>query len=122
MVDSFLGFGSVIAAAELIEIEDHCEIAEFVVVRDQDHRYGTGNSLRDSGLVTSPIHIGPNVWIGAKATILRGVSIGDSAVIGANAVVTKNIDAGAVVVGIPARPIRDLPKPPAEKVINLGSH
>ena len=53
---------------------------------------------------------GDNVWIGAKATILRGVAIGDNAVIGANAVVTKDVPANAVAVGGPARVVRILAK------------
>ena len=47
--------------------------------------------------------IGENVWIGDKATILPGVSIGDGSVIGANAVVTKDVPPYSVVVGNPAR-------------------
>ena len=47
--------------------------------------------------------IGENVWIGDKATILPGVSIGDGAVIGANAVVTKDVPPYSVVVGNPAK-------------------
>jgi acetyltransferase-like isoleucine patch superfamily enzyme len=50
--------------------------------------------------------VGNNVWVGAKATILQGVRIGDNAVIGANAVVTRDVPANTVAVGIPARVIR----------------
>lgn len=49
-----------------------------------------------------PITIGNDVWIGANATILPGVKIGDGAIVGAGAVVTKNVDAGAKVIGVPA--------------------
>jgi acetyltransferase-like isoleucine patch superfamily enzyme len=55
---------------------------------------------------TAPIHIGDNVWIGAKATITRGVTIGDNAVVGANSVVTGDVPADAVYAGAPARLIR----------------
>ena len=54
-----------------------------------------------------PITIGKNVWIGDKATILPGVTIGDGAVIAANAVVTKNVSAYNIVGGNPARIIKD---------------
>lgn len=52
--------------------------------------------------------IGDNVWIGAKATILPGVHIGDSAIIGANAVVTKDVPPFSVAVGNPARIIKQI--------------
>ncbi len=51
------------------------------------------------------ITIGHRVWVGGHATILPGVTIGDEAIIGAGAVVTKDVPAGAVVVGNPARPV-----------------
>lgn len=54
------------------------------------------------------IEIGNNIWIGANALILPNVKkIGDGAVIGAGAVVTKDVDPYAIVVGNPARKIRD---------------
>ena len=53
-----------------------------------------------------PVVIGNNVWIGDKATILPGVTIGDGAVIAANAVVTKDVPAYSVVGGNPAKVIK----------------
>jgi len=50
-----------------------------------------------------PIFIGNNVWIGSRATILKGVTIGDGAVVAANSVVTKNVPPGCVVAGNPAK-------------------
>lgn len=55
-----------------------------------------------------PITIGANVWIGGGAIILPGVTVGDDAVIGAGAVVTKDVPPAAVVVGNPARVVRQL--------------
>ena len=52
--------------------------------------------------------IGNNVWVGTKATILQGVTIGDNAVIGANAVVTRDIPANSIAVGAPARVVKTL--------------
>lgn len=57
-------------------------------------------------LLKKPAIIGNDVWIGANAVIMQGVSIGNGAVIGANAVVTNNIPDYAIAVGIPARVIR----------------
>lgn len=55
-------------------------------------------------LVTKPVSIGRNVWIGSHAVILPGVTIGDNAVVGAGAVVTRDVPAGSIVTGVPARP------------------
>lgn len=54
----------------------------------------------------APIKIGRRVWIGAHATVLPGVTIGDNAVIAAGAVVTKDVPANAVVGGVPAKIIK----------------
>ncbi len=59
--------------------------------------------LARRGFETAPIKIGRNVWVGAKATILMGVTIGDNAIVGANSVVTRDVPAGATVAGAPAR-------------------
>ena len=55
----------------------------------------------------SPIIIGENVWIGCRALILKGVTIGDGAVVAAGAVVTKNVPANCVVAGNPAKIIKE---------------
>jgi acetyltransferase-like isoleucine patch superfamily enzyme len=56
--------------------------------------------------VLLPTKIGRDVWIGANAVILGGVTIGDGAIVAAGAVVTKDVESGAVVVGNPATEIR----------------
>jgi maltose O-acetyltransferase len=57
-------------------------------------------------LVSKPIVIGANVWIGTHAAVLPGVSIGDGAIIGAGAVVNRDVAPGDVVAGVPAKSIR----------------
>lgn len=65
-------------------------------------------SERRNGIVAKPIDIGNNVWIGAAATILPGVTIGDNAVIAAGAVVSRNIAPDTVAAGVPARVMKHL--------------
>jgi acetyltransferase-like isoleucine patch superfamily enzyme len=55
---------------------------------------------------TAPTIIGDGVWLGANAVVMAGVEIGDGAVVGAGAVVNRDVDAGAIVGGVPARLIR----------------
>lgn len=62
-----------------------------------------------------PIVVGDNVWIGANATILPGVTIGENAIVAAGAVVTKNVPANTIVGGNPARIIREITKKDKEK-------
>ena len=57
-------------------------------------------------LCPAPIRIGKNVWIGANAVVLPGVTVGDNAVIAAGAVVSRDVPANAVVGGVPARLLR----------------
>lgn len=61
----------------------------------------------------SPVTIGSNVWIGNRAMILRGVTIGDDSVVAAGAIVTKPVPPATLVGGNPARVIRELAPPPA---------
>jgi maltose O-acetyltransferase len=53
----------------------------------------------------APVEIGRSVFIGARAIVLKGVTIGDGAVIGAGAVVTRDVEPGSIVAGNPARAV-----------------
>ena len=65
--------------------------------------------LREKGLqYNMPVHIGKNCWLGAGVIVLPGVSIGDNSVIGAGSVVSKDIPAGVVAYGVPAKVIRTI--------------
>jgi len=106
--DTFVGPWTRIIARENVSIGSDCLIAESVVIRDQNHKVVAGELTRKAGFTSAPIQIGNNVWIGAKATIVPGVTIGDNAVIGANAVVTEDVPPNVVVAGVPAKRIRDI--------------
>ena len=64
----FVGAGTVIVCRDNINIGADTLIAEYVVIRDQDHRVDS-RPIRTAGFYTSPIHIGRDVWIGCKATL-----------------------------------------------------
>jgi acetyltransferase-like isoleucine patch superfamily enzyme len=87
-----------------VGIGDSTLIASHVTITTLTHDTHAGQ-YSDS-LVSKPVEIGRNVWIGAHAVILPGVKIGDSAVVGAGAVVVRDVAAGDVVAGVPAVSIR----------------
>ena len=90
-----------------VSIGDATLIADDVHVTDFDHRTERVDvPIKDQGIVTAPVTIGPDVWIGRGATILRGVVIGRGSVIGAHAVVTRDVPPFSVAVGVPARVVR----------------
>ena len=106
-----------ISAHEELTIGDYSIFGEGVSIHDENHIFTAGaDPIADRGYVVKPISIGRNVWVGAKATILPGVHIGDNAVIGANAVVTHDVPAYTVVGGVPARVIREI-KPSTVSVV-----
>lgn len=86
-----------------IHIGDGSLIGHKVVLATLNH----GLAPEDRGtLYPAPIVIGRNVWVGASATILGGVTIGDNAIIAAGAVVRKDVAANTIVAGVPAKEIK----------------
>lgn len=86
-----------------ITIGDGTLIGHQVVLATINHELSPS---RRGDMTFAPIVIGKNVWVGAHATILQGVNIGDGAVIAAGAVVTKDVPANTVVGGVPAKTIK----------------
>lgn len=96
-----------IEASGGVTIGSDVSIAHGVTVMSEEHEYGSHDRpIKDQGKRFAPVVIEDNVWIGAKAVILSGVTIHSGAVVGAGAVVTKDVPANAVVAGVPARVIK----------------
>lgn len=89
-----------------IVIGEKCMLGNFVTVVDNDHGMLPGVDMGDQPLRCAPIMISRNCWLGEKSTVLSGVTIGEGAVVAAGCVVTKDVPAGAIVAGIPAKVIR----------------
>lgn len=104
---TFINFGLTALDVAPITIGRNCQIATHVQLLTAWHPVEPG-PRRDGLEAASPITIGDNVWIGSGAIVLPGVSIGNNSVIGAGAVVTKDVPAGVVAVGNPARIIKSL--------------
>ena len=101
----FMNFGCVVLDVCRVSIGAGTQIGPGVQLLSADHPREP--ELRAQLLEFGrPISIGANVWIGAGALILPGVTVGDDALIGAGSVVTRDVPAGATVVGNPARVIR----------------
>lgn len=104
---SVVGGGTTVNAYLDVTIGEGVLIADDVHITDFDHRTDRIDvPIKDQGIVTSPVRIGPDVWLGRGATVLRGVDIGEGSVIGAHAVVTRDVPPYSVAVGAPARVVR----------------
>jgi acetyltransferase-like isoleucine patch superfamily enzyme len=107
--------GDTVCAATAVEIGDDTVLGAEVLITDTDHHsIGEAPSRYPrTKAATAPIVIGRGVFIGARAIILKGVRIGDGAAIGAGAVVTRDVPAGTIVAGNPARILGVVPSQPA---------
>jgi len=77
-----------------------------VVIVSSHHRIDTTDRIQGAGKTFGRVDIGRDVWIGANAVILAGITVGDGAVVGAGAIVTRSVAPDVVVAGNPAAPIR----------------
>jgi maltose O-acetyltransferase len=104
---TFVNFGLVALDVAPIAIGDDCQLGPNVQLLTAYHP--TEPEPRRAKLeAAAPITIGDNVWLGGGTIVLPGVTIGDDSVIGAGAVVTKDVPAGVLAVGNPARVVRTL--------------
>lgn len=95
---SFLDMGG-------ITIEDDVLIGPKVNIITENHPINSNNR---HALITKPVIIKRNAWIGAGATILPGITVGENAIVAAGAVVSKNVPDNTIVGGIPAKIIKEI--------------
>lgn len=107
---TFVGKGSAVTRAV---IGNYCSISQAVYIGPGEHPMDFGSTSAElfgenvyETLTRDDVVIGHDVWIGVRAVVLRGVSIGTGAVVGAGAIVTKDVPPYAVVAGVPARVLR----------------
>jgi acetyltransferase-like isoleucine patch superfamily enzyme len=89
-----------------IEIGDQVMLGPNVSLISSGHPVSPAE--RRKGITAAPIRIERNVWIGASAMVLQGVTVGEDSVIGAGAVVTHDVPPGSLAVGSPARVVRSI--------------
>ncbi|HEY2536837.1 MAG TPA: acyltransferase [Solirubrobacteraceae bacterium] len=105
---TFLNLGVMIAAQELVEVGEHCMLANGCFVSDSSHRYDDPElpvpwqGFQSKG----PTRIADNCWLGANVVVTSGVTIGERCVVGANSVVTQDLEPFSVAAGAPAKVLR----------------
>lgn len=119
---TFISGGSMLVAADRIEVGDDVLISWGVTIVDHDshsldfdERAGDvlawGQGIKDWQYVAvKPVKVCDKAWIGFGVSILKGVVVGEGAVIGAKSVVTRDVEPWTVVAGNPARVLRKLPQ------------
>lgn len=101
----FINFNCVFLDLGGITIEDDVFIAPGVSLLTEGHPVSPESR---HSLTAAPVHIRKNAWIGANATVMQGVTIGENAVIAAGAVVTRDVPENTIVGGVPARVLKSI--------------
>ncbi len=92
-----------------VEIGSHVNLAQGITVTALNHNFNdTNKRIDEQGVSTNPVTIEDDVWIGANAVILPGVTIGNHCVVAAGAVVTKDVPPHSLVAGVPAKVIKQI--------------
>lgn len=90
-------------------IGNHVNLAQGITITALNHNFEDASKrIDEQGISTKPVVIGDDVWIGANAVILPGVTIGSHCVVAAGAVVTKDVPDNCVVGGVPAKVIKKI--------------
>jgi maltose O-acetyltransferase len=104
---TFLNYDCVLLDVAPIRIGAACQLAPRVQLLTAAHPLDPG-PRRDGWEYAEPIAVGDNVWLGGGAIVCPGVAIGADTVVGAGAVVTRDLPAGVVAAGVPARVVREI--------------
>ena len=92
-----------------VTIGNHVNLAQGITVTALNHNFDdTNKRIDEQGVTTQPVTIEDDVWIGANAVILPGVTIGEHCVVAAGAIVTKDVPPHTLVAGVPAKVIRQI--------------
>ena len=90
-----------------VDIGSHVNLAQGITVSALNHNFSdTNKRIDEQGVSTNQVTIEDDVWIGANAVILPGVTIGEHCVVAAGAVVTKDVPPHSLVAGVPAKVIK----------------
>lgn len=97
-----------IAAAQRVEIGRGALFASHVYISDHDHDYADPEDpvVSNGRVVCAPVSIGDFAWLGERAVVLKGVTIGERSIIGAGSIVTRDVPPLSIAIGAPARVIR----------------
>lgn len=92
-----------------VDIGSHVNLAQGITVTALNHNFNnTDKRIDEQGVSTTPVTIEDDVWVGANAVILPGVTIGNHCVVAAGAVVTKDVPPHSLVAGVPAKVIKKI--------------
>jgi acetyltransferase-like isoleucine patch superfamily enzyme len=92
-----------------VTIGNHVNLAQGITVTALNHTFTDSDKrIDEQGVTTMPVHLEDDIWVGANATILPGVSIGQHSVVAAGAVVTKDVPPHSLVAGVPAKVIKQI--------------
>ena len=92
-----------------VTIGNHVNLAQGITMTALNHNFEDSKKrIDEQGISTSPVTIEDDVWIGANAVVLPGVTIGSHSVVAAGAVVTKDVPPHSLVAGVPAKVIKQI--------------
>lgn len=102
----FIGRGSILDIGGQLEIGEGCLLAPGCFITDHNHGLAPDAPIWSQPCELRQVRIGAGAWLGARAVVLPGVTVGEGAVVAAGAVVTRDVEPMTIVGGVPARPLR----------------